>query len=85
MKNKLLNIYCARYSKSKKHINLTLVSGEGEAREYYTATLKIKNEGKIQVEVKDKTICINMPLSLYDKVDEDVEITEALQDNDLPF
>lgn len=93
MKNKLLNIYCARYSKDKKKINLTLVCGEGQERQYYNTCINISSEGKINANVYGDLVCINIPLSKYndykkvndkEQVNEEIQICEAMQD-DLPF
>lgn len=45
--NKLITIYGARVSKSGKHINLTLVEGEGNQRKFYTACVKLDDQAKV--------------------------------------
>ena len=51
--NKLLTIYGARLSKSGKHINLTLVEGEGNERKFYTACVKIDESSKVHGVVRN--------------------------------
>lgn len=68
MNNKLLNIYCARLSKDETKLNLTLVRGEGEQREFLTACIKLDSKGKVQAKIYDKVdgtkeVFITLPLS----------------------
>lgn len=53
--NKLLTIYGARLSKSGKHINLTLVEGEGNERKFYTACVKIDENSKVHGSIDKNT------------------------------
>ena len=66
MKRDLLNIYGARVSKSGKHVNITLVSGEGEQKEYFTTCVKIDSKDKTQAKVKDGYVLVKIAL-LEDK------------------
>ena len=76
--NKLLTIYGARISKSGKHINLTLVSGEGDQRQFYTACVKIDEEAKAHGSIEGNEAIIVVPLLKQNKA---VEV----QDEDVPF
>ena len=66
MKNKLLTIYGARLSKSGQHINLTLVEGEGDQKQFYTACVKVDEEAKTHGNIEDNSAIIVVPL-LQDK------------------
>lgn len=77
--NTLLTIYGARISKSGKHINLTLVSGEGDQKQFYTACVKIDENAKTHGSVEDDEAIIIVPL-LHDQK------PKGQDDNDgLPF
>ena len=65
--NTLLTIYGARISKSGKHINLTLVSGEGDQKQFYTACVKIDENAKIRGSVENNEAIIVVPMLRNDK------------------
>ena len=71
--NTLLTIYGARISKSGKHINLTLVSGEGNQRQFYTACVKIDEEAKAHGSIEGNEAIIVVPM------------LESQKDEDTPF
>lgn len=60
--NELLTIYGARVSRKGDHINLTLVSGEGENKKYYNACVKIAKDGKTYGSVENNKAFIVVPL-----------------------
>lgn len=60
--NTLLTIYGARISKSGKHINLTLVSGEGDKKQFYTACVKIDESAKTHGSIEGDEAIIVVPL-----------------------
>lgn len=78
--NTLLTIYGARISKSGKHINLTLVSGEGDQKQFYTACVKIDEDAKTHGSIEDNKAIIVVPMLKQEKAEAD-EMTEE----DLPF
>ena len=83
LENKLLNVYGARVSKNGKHINLTLVEGEGDKKQFYTACVKIEpTDAKIsgEIDIANSYAIINVPLLEGKK-----EAKEELNDEDLPF
>ena len=85
--NTLLTIYGARISKSGKHINLTLVSGEGDQKQFYTACVKIDEDAKTHGSVEDDEAIIVVPMLHNDKEKPKDDFDELDQvDNDgLPF
>ena len=74
MKNELLTIYGARVSKSGSHLNITLVRGEGDEKEYYTTCVKLENaKTKTQAKIKDGYAIVKIALLKDNKAkDEDV-------------
>ena len=76
MKNKLLTIYGARVSQNGNKINLTLVEGEGDKKQFYTACVKIDEDAKTHGSIENNKAIIVVPLLNTEK-----------QDNidDLPF
>ena len=49
----LLNIYGAKISKDNKKVVLTLVSGEGESKTFYSACVKLDNTQKTHVKLEE--------------------------------
>ena len=76
--NILLSIYGARVSKSGKYINITLVKGEGDAKTFYTACVKLDKTAKTYGKVKDNKAYIVVPLLSNDK-------EKSKEKNELPF
>lgn len=62
MKNDLLSIYGARVSKSGKHVNITLVRGEEDEKEYFTSCVKLDNKAKTQAKIKDGYVIVKIAL-----------------------
>lgn len=76
--NKLLTIYGARLSKSKKHITLTLVEGEGDKKQFFTACVKLDEDAKTHGSIDGDEAIIIVPLLKPNKADE-------VKDDDVPF
>lgn len=70
MKNDLLTIYGARVSKSGKHVNITLISGEGEQKQFYTTCVKLDANAKTQAKVKDGYVVVKINLLKDVKTDD---------------
>ena len=49
----LLSIFGAKVSRNGKRLVLVLVSGEGEARKYYNACIKLDNSQKTHAKVEE--------------------------------
>lgn len=65
--NTFLTIYGARISKSGKHINLTLVSGEGDQKSFYTACITINGNAKTHGSILDDRAIIVVPMLCNNK------------------
>lgn len=85
MKNKLLTIYGARLSKSGQHINLTLVEGEGDQKQFYTACVKVDEESKTHGSIEGHEAIIVVPLLQDKKKVDDFDQLDEITDEDLPF
>lgn len=85
MKNKLLTIYGARLSKSGQHINLTLVEGEGDQKQFYTACVKVDEEAKTHGSIEGNEATIVVPLLQDKKKVDDFDQLDEVTDEDLPF
>ena len=87
-KSILLSIYGARLSKDAKKIILTLVGGENNEKQFYTACVKLDNSQKTTVELdtKDEKAIFKIPLLKDNKevVKEDKE-KQIEDDQELPF
>ena len=92
--NKLLTIYGARLSKSGKHINLTLVEGEGNERKFYTACVKIDESSKVHGVVrntieKGEEAIIVVPLLAPTKTEEtpkdQFDDLDQIDEDQIPF
>ena len=72
----LYSVYGARISASGKYVNLSLVNGEDDEKEWATAC--VKKKGKyIKVKVNDDTIVLTIPrLDVEDDEDEDEDEDE---------
>lgn len=77
--NTLLTIYGARKSKNGKYINLTLISGEGQDKQFYTACVKFDNSKRVSGRIEDDAAVIFVPLLTDNK-----KATEEM-DEDTPF
>lgn len=68
---KLLSIYGAKVSKDGSKLVLTLVGGEGEAKQFYTACIKLNNSQKTHAKIEEdgQHALIKIPM-LREKVEE---------------
>ncbi len=76
--NKLLTIYGARLSQNGKHVVLTLVEGEGDQKQFFTACAKLDQDAKTHATIEGDEAIIVVPLLKQNKA---VEV----QDEDVPF
>ena len=67
-RNKFHSIYGARLSKTGNHVNITLVSGEKDKREWVNCSVKIDSNARISAKVKDGFAYIKIPI-LQDRQD----------------
>lgn len=79
MENDLLSIYGARLSKNGKYINVSLVSGDGKARKFYTVCVKVDKEAKTHGAIKNGNALISIPVLEVRKK------AEETSEDDLPF
>ena len=77
--NTLLTINGARKSKNGKYINLTLVSGEGQDKQFYTACVKFDNSKRVSGRIDEDTAIIFVPL-----LTEKSQVNQEF-DEDTPF
>ena len=68
--NKLLTIYGARLSQNGKHVVLTLVEGEGDKKQFFTACAKLDQDAKTHAKVEGDEAIIIVPLLKPNKADE---------------
>lgn len=74
----LFTIYGARLSKDEKRVNITIVTGEDEAKQWGNISVKLgATNTKTKAVIKDGYAFIKVPL-LEDKKDE-------IKDDELPF
>ncbi len=52
METEMLNVFGARLSKDGSKLLLTLVSGDGEGRKFYSACIKLDNTQKTHAKVE---------------------------------
>lgn len=57
----LLNIYGAKVSKNGERLNVTLVRGEGDKKEFFTACVKFEN-AKTLAQIKEGYAYIKIPI-----------------------
>ena len=81
-----MTIYGARISKSGKHINLTLVSGEGDKKQYFTACVKIDEDAKTRGSIEDDEAIIVVPMlhNEKEKPQDDFDELDKVDDG-IPF
>ena len=85
--NTLFSIYGARESNSGERVNISLVCGEEDSKQWATVSIK-KKGGKIKVKLEDEFVTLKIPrLDVEDEEDEEVEDEEDEEDEDeeLPF
>ena len=66
----LYSVYGARISQSGKYVNVSLVNGEDDEKQWATACVKKKGE-YIKVKVTDDTIVLTIPRLDVEDEDED--------------
>ena len=96
--NKLFSIYGARESKSGERVNISLVCGNEDSKQWATVSIK-KKGGKIKVKLDDEFVTLKIPrldVEDEDEEDEDEEDEdeededeedkdEEDEDEDIPF
>ena len=75
MKNKLLNIYCAKITQDEEKVLITLVEGEDDERTFYNAVVSLDDDKRIRAEIEYNYVKVYIPLSQVNKK----------KDDDLPF
>lgn len=68
----LLSIYGARVSKNGDRLNVSLVKGEDDNKEWYTTSVKLDGSNKCKVTIKDGFAYIKVPMLEDKKKKEDV-------------
>ena len=82
--NTLFSIYGARESNSGERVNISLVCGDEDSKQWATVSIK-KKGGKIKVKLDDEFVTLKIPrLDVEDEEDEDKE-DEDKEDEDIPF
>ena len=70
--NALFSVYGARLSKSGERVNVSLVRGKDDNREWATISVKIGNkDGKIKAKIEGDFAYIKVPMLKQDKKDND--------------
>ena len=84
--NTLFSIYGARESNSGERVNVSLVCGDEDSKQWATVSIK-KKGGKIKVKLEDEFVTLKIPrLDVEDEEDEDEEDEdEDEEDEELPF
>ena len=77
--NKLLTIYGARLSQNGKHVVLTLVHGEGDQKQFFTACAKLDEDAKTHASIDGDNAIVVVPLLKPNKADENDDV------DDVPF
>lgn len=75
MKNKLLNVYCAKKTQDEEKVLITLVEGEDDERTFYNAVVSLDDDKRIYAEIEYDYVKVYIPLSQVNKK----------KDDDLPF
>lgn len=90
--NTLFSIYGARESNSGERVNISLVCGDEDSKQWATVSIK-KKGGKIKVKLEDEFVTLKIPrLDVEDEEDEDEEVEEVKktddedeEDEEIPF
>ena len=89
--NTLFSIYGARESNSGERVNISLVCGDEDSKQWATVSIK-KKGGKIKVKLEDEFVTLKIPrLDVEDEEDEDEEDEDDEdeevddEDEDIPF
>lgn len=77
--NTLFSIYGARESNSGERVNISLVCGEEDSKQWATVSIK-KKGGKIKVKLDDKFVTLKIPRLDVEEDEEDED-----EDEELPF
>ena len=67
----LYSVYGARKSKSGERVNVSLVKGEGDNKEWACVSVKLNSDGKIKAQIKDGFAYIKVPLLEEDESKKD--------------
>ena len=82
--NTLFSIYGARESNSGERVNISLVCGDEDSKQWATVSIK-KKGGKIKVKLDDEFVTLKIPrLDVEDEEDE-YEDEEDEEDEEIPF
>ena len=80
--NTLFSIYGARESNSGERVNISLVCGDEDSKQWATVSIK-KKGGQIKVKLENEFVTLTLPrLDVEEDEDEDEEDEE---DEELPF
>ena len=83
--NTLFSIYGARESNSGERVNISLVCGDEDSKQWATVSIK-KKGGKIKVKLEDEFVTLKIPRLDVEDEDEDDEYEEVdEEDEDIPF
>ncbi len=80
--NTLFSIYGARESNSGERVNISLVCGEEDSKQWATVSIK-KKGGKIKVKLDDEFVTLKIPRLDVEEDEEDEDEDE--EDEELPF
>lgn len=69
--SKLYNFYGAREAKSGKGVNISLVTGKDDNKEWASVYVKYDADGKVKVKVQDGFVYVKIPLMKDDKAKKD--------------
>lgn len=89
--SKLFSVFGARESKDAKRVNISLVTGKDDSREWATISIAKDGKSKTKLEIKEikenkktgQRYCVLYIPFLEEKKYKDV--TNKIDDNDLPF
>ena len=85
--NTLFSIYGARESNSGERVNISLVCGDEDSKQWATVSIK-KKGGKIKVKLDDEFVTLKIPrldVENEDEDDEEDEEDEEDEDENIPF
>ena len=80
--NTLFSIYGARESNSGERVNISLVCGDEDSKQWATVSIK-KKGGKIKVKLEDEFVTLKIPRLDVEEDEEDED--EDKEDEDIPF
>ena len=68
----MYSIYGARMSKSGERVNVSLLTGKGDDKQWACVSVKLDNpDGKIKAQIKDGYAYIKIPLLVEDEAKKD--------------